>query len=94
MIFAVSATALQLIRGHWVGEERSSALSIYVTLAELQALGDQNGFEVPRREIARRAGVSIRTADKYMRGLRELGLLERHYRRQEGGNLPNRWAIA
>lgn len=59
-----------------------SARSVYVALTELASDNQCESFTANKALIAHRAGVSVRTADTILNGLRELGVLAIQSQRQ------------
>ncbi len=89
--------ALDLIREHFTGGARSTALAIYLTMTEIAnrkgGAEARSGFRATRKQIASHAGVGVTTFDRYVRDFEALGLIEITRERVGEVNLPNRWAL-
>lgn len=89
--------ALDIIRAHFTGATRSTALAVYMTFTEVAnrrgGADARDGFRATRKTIASHAGVGVNTLDRYVRSFEELGLLEVVREKIGEVNLPNRWAI-
>lgn len=89
--------ALDLIRRSFEPRSIATALAIYLCLTEaanrLGGVEARSGFVAARKEIARSAGVSLDTLDRYVSKLAEIGLIEVIRETVGSVNLPNRWSL-
>lgn len=89
--------ALDLIRDHFEGAKRSTALAVYLVLTEtanrIGGAEARTGFRESRATIAESVGVSVDTLDRYVSTFIKIGLLEVEREQMEGVNLPNRWIL-
>lgn len=90
-------SALDVLRDHFQGTKRVTALAVYVALTEAAnrrgGASARDGFTATRADIAEAAGVSADTLDRYASDLAKIGLLAIERRRVEGVNLPNIWRL-
>jgi hypothetical protein len=86
--------ALDLIRDHFEGRKRQSALCVYVAMTECANEQRSDTFTAARARIADKAGTTDRTVDEYAEELVTVGLLAVERRRPEGSkNLTNVWTL-
>lgn len=89
--------ALAAIRAYFTGAKLATALAVYVTFTEVaNAKGGaaaRGGFKATRKEIAKLAGVSVDTLDRYAATFEEIGVIEVEREKVGEVNLPNRWAL-
>lgn len=89
--------ALDLIRESFVSTQRLYAIGVYTCLTEAANLAGgyraRDGFEVTRKALAERMGISVDTLDRYLARFQELGLVEVEHRRIGAVNLPNVYVL-
>lgn len=92
--------ALDAVRDAAADEEKlsvSTAIAVYVSLTETAnrsggALA-RGAFQATRKDIARRAGVSIDTLDRYIAAFEKHNLLRVLREEVHGVNMPNTWTL-
>lgn len=79
----------------FTGQRLPPARSVYVAIVELVYSGPIGGTaEATRREVADKAGVTIKTLDNYVEALEVERFISVERRRDgAGGNLPNLWML-
>ena len=89
--------ALDVIRAHYTGARRATALAIYLSFTEAAnrhgGAAARGGFQAARKEVAESAGVSADTIDRYAGEFVDHGLLTIERRKAGSVNLPNIWIL-
>lgn len=90
--------ALDALAAKFTGQKLSTARSIYVAFTETAnrnggEASRAQGFRAGRAEIAKRAGVSTDTLDRYAHEFVKLNLLEVERQTVGAVNLPNLWVL-
>lgn len=88
-----SVTATGKLRERFAGKERAIAIAIYQSMTEIANERRTDVFQAFRTELASRAGVTVRTLDRYAHAFIEEGLLAKHPVQKGAQNDANGWEL-
>jgi hypothetical protein len=75
-------------------DQAASARSVYVALTELASDNESEAFTASKALIAHKAAVSVKTVERMLKGLEQLGVVDIKRRKIEGAfNAPNTYTL-
>jgi hypothetical protein len=90
---AVGLREVWAIRNVFEGRELTTALGIYLAMNEMANENRGHEFKAFRSQLARRAGVTVKTFDRYAKTFIEIGILEKDLLKGRKGNDANFWYL-